>query len=314
MNKKIINIALSFVAVGLVLKLTYQPDASSQALSTNTAHSEQSASQTRSNDAQSEPDIRADLNSTQLTAGEQEKIRQVVERFAASLPRLVGTDPQAQLVYNYYQQEAMFGRPRMESMIAGRTVPNGRTAGTLRIVIMSREEAARVGDPNAQISTFRYRADVGAVIMDPTMMSEPWEEQSFLHELWHAYVDRVLHQASANDEQIGSHRFAIAEEADAHHLGYRLLNHWTNGRYEQVLDMRARWHLDHAPNELQGLTRNDARALDQLFPPCASSERGIRDPQYEIDLAVALARVRGQDQNDARMQVLRRLYSEVYGR
>lgn len=313
MNNKKFQIVLSVLAIGLALKLFYQPDAApSQALSANPVPAEQSASQTRPNEASSEPDLRADLNSNQLTAGEEAKIRQVVERFTASLPRMIGNDPQARLVYEYYQQEAMLARPRMTGAIVGRVTPNGRRTGRLLIMIVSQEEAARVGDPNAQASTFRYRSDMGAVIMDPTMLTEPWEEQAFLHELWHAYVDRVLHQAELG-EQIGQHRFVVPEEADAHHLGYRLLNHWTSGRYEQVLDTLARWRLDRMPNQLQGITRSDMQALDSLFPPCASSEHAIRNPQYEIDLAVALARVRGQNQNEARMQVLRRLYGEVYG-
>ncbi len=317
MNKKIINIALSIVAVGLALKLTYQTDAPSQALSVNTAPSEQSAPQTRPAETPSEPDIRADLNSTQLTAGEQEKIRQVVERFATSLSRVVGNDYQGRQMYEFYQQFVVFARPRTSGVIIGHTIPNGRTSGRLVVTIVTRSEAASLGDENASVSTFRYRSDmgnVGVVLMDPTMMTEPWEEQTFLHELWHAYVDRSLNQAAnAVHEQIGGHSFAIHEEADAHYLGYRLLNHWTGGRYEQALDALARLRLDRTPNQPQGITRSDALTLDALFPSCADDEHAIRNPQYEIDLAVALARVRGQNQNEARMQVLRRLYNRYYG-
>ena len=315
MNKKQILINAAFIIVLLlVINALWQNDAPTQQQVSAPSPQDSVASPIPS--PQAEPDLTADFNSSQLTAGEETKMRQVVERFARTLPRVIGNDPRVRTVYDYYQREAIFGRPRASSIIAG-AAPNGRQSGTLGVVIVSPEEAARLGDENAHMSTFRYRSDMsatGTVIMDQRMLTEPWEEQALLHELWHAYVDKVLHQADAGRERIGTHEFAIQEEADAHTISFNVVNRWTGGRYEELIGYIARWRLDHSPNNLTGQIRqSEARALDALFPPCEQDELRLRYPQYEIDLAVAIARIRGQDQNTARMEVLRRLYREIYG-
>lgn len=257
----------------------------------------------------------SDLHAPELLEEENRLIASVVHYFDDSLPRVAGEDPQARTLLDYYMTQALFARPRVTGAIMGSTVPGGTLrSGSLFIILAVPEEARRLGDEGANLSPCRYRADMPAVLMDAWQMTSPWEEVVFLHELWHAYSDRVLHTAATSPlELIGTHSFAVVEEAEAHALQYRLLDQYTSGQYRATLDRLARERLATGNTDLSARPTDSERdALQSLFLPCETRELSIRVAQYHIDLGVAMARVSRRDQDEARRTTLRAVYALNY--
>lgn len=237
-----------------------------------------------------------DLDAPKLLEGEEALIASAVAHFDRTLPLVVGDDPQGRILLDYYFHEVVFGRPRRTGAIIGRAVPGGqRRAGTLPIVIIDPREAGTLGDPNAGLSPYRFRPEMGCILMSPEGLTTPWGEVVLLHEMWHAYSELVTHTSREEpSERLGAYDAIPGEESVAHVLETRLLDQWTSGRYLGSIRRFARTRIDRGDTVIgRAISEAEAVELNSLFAPSEQGEQSVRLFQYRFDVATSVLEMTG---------------------